>query len=135
MDMTELGRQVLASQPFSVKLGAELLRLEDGEAELKLPLTRDLLQQHGYAHGGVVSYLADNALTFAGGSALGPDVLTAEFKINYMKGARGEALLARAHTLNSGRRMAVVQCTVYAIQNSGEEVPCAVAQGTIVTRT
>lgn len=34
----------------------------------KFPLRDEHLQQHGFVHGGVISYLADNALTFAGGS-------------------------------------------------------------------
>lgn len=63
------GRQALASQPFSQLLGAELTALEPGVVELQLPLAAQLLQQNGFAHGGVVSYLADNALTFAGGTA------------------------------------------------------------------
>jgi uncharacterized protein (TIGR00369 family) len=63
-------------------LGAHLTQLRQGEAELVIPITSDLLQQHGFVHGGVVSYAADNALTFAGGSVLGPAVVTAEYKIN-----------------------------------------------------
>ncbi|MGP5081274.1 hypothetical protein ACTXJ8_05620 [Corynebacterium variabile] len=32
-----------------------------------------MTQQHGFFHGGVLSYLADNSLTFAGGTAPGDD--------------------------------------------------------------
>ena len=32
-----------------------------------------------------MSYLADNALTYAGGTALGSNALTLEFKINYVR--------------------------------------------------
>ena len=60
------GRSVLAAQPFSVLIGAELHALAPGHAELQLPLGAQLKQQHGFAHGGIVSYMADNALTFAG---------------------------------------------------------------------
>lgn len=75
-DMLSWGRQVLASQPFSVLLGAELLAFREGSAELKIPIKAELKQQHGFVHGGVISYAADNALTYAGGSALGPGVVT-----------------------------------------------------------
>ena len=81
-DALEFGRSVLAAQPFSRLLGTELVAFETGGAELALDLKPDHLQQHGFAHGGVVSYLADNALTFAGGSVLG-DSVTLEYKINY----------------------------------------------------
>ena len=37
-DLLELGKQVLASQPFSVLVGAELLHFSQGHAELKIPI-------------------------------------------------------------------------------------------------
>ncbi|HEU6453852.1 MAG TPA: phenylacetic acid degradation protein, partial [Roseateles sp.] len=57
-----MGRDILAQQSFSRLLGTELAALAPGQVELQLPLRDDLLQQNGFAHGGVVSYLADNAL-------------------------------------------------------------------------
>ena len=62
---------VLASQPFSVLLGTELLDLSAGKAEIRVPIRPQPGQQHGFVHGGVIGYAADNALTFAGGSVLG----------------------------------------------------------------
>lgn len=126
----ELGRQVLANQPFSVLLGAELLSLSPGRCELGLALTPQLRQQHGFAHGGVVSYLADNALTYAGGTAMQVPVVTSEFKVNYVRPAVGERLVARAEAVHHGKSQAVCRCEVYAVQG-GQEKLCAVAQGTI----
>lgn len=125
-----LGRQVLANQPFSVLLGAELVALAPGRCELSLAITPQLRQQHGFAHGGVVSYLADNALTYAGGTAMQVPVVTSEFKINYLRPAVGERLLARAEVVHHGKRQAVCRCEVLVIQD-GQEKLCAVAQGTI----
>ncbi|HZC25845.1 MAG TPA: PaaI family thioesterase [Actinopolymorphaceae bacterium] len=130
--MLRLGRELLAAQPFSVLLGATLDDFSPGRALLSLPLTDRLLQQHGYAHGGVVSYLADNAMTFAGGSVLGPAVVTAEYKINYLRPARGVRLRALAEVVNAGQRLAVVRCTITA-DAAGVGTGCAVAQGTIAT--
>ena len=76
-DMQALGERVLAAQPFSRFLGARLDRFVEGEAQLSLALRPEFLQQHGRPHGGILSYLADNALTFAGGSLYG-DGLTLE---------------------------------------------------------
>jgi uncharacterized protein (TIGR00369 family) len=128
--MLEMGRKVLASQPFSLLLGTRLEAFEPGRAVLALDLKREHLQQHGFAHGGVVSYLADNALTYAGGSVLG-DSLTLEFKINYLRPAKGVRLIARARVTGSGKTQAVCQCDVFAIGEDGEEKLCAAAQGTI----
>jgi acyl-coenzyme A thioesterase PaaI-like protein len=78
-ELSRLGQQALKVQPFSALVGARLASFSEGEAELEVPVREELLQQDGYVHGGVVSFLADNALTFAGGSVLGPRVLTQEY--------------------------------------------------------
>ena len=129
-DTLEPGRRVLAAQPFSVLMNAELLRLGNGQAELRVPVRVELTQQHGFVHGGVISYAADNALTFAGGSALGTGVVTSEFKINYLRPARGDTLVARAEVVHCGRTQAVCRCDVFS-QEAGAERLCATAQGTI----
>lgn len=129
--LLDLGTQILASQPFSVLLGAELLRFSQGFAELKIPIRPELKQQHGFVHGGVLSYAADNTLTFAGGSVLGPAVVTSEFKINYLKPAIGEFLVARATVIHFSKSQAVCRCDVF-VSNEGRERLCATSQGTIV---
>ena len=130
-DLLAHGRDVLASQPFSGVVGAELDVLEPGSAQLSLPLAPHLLQQDGFVHGGVLAYLADNALTFAGGAALGPAVVTSEYKINYVRPAMGRQLVARASVVHAGRSQAVCRCDVYAVDAAGVEKLCAIAQGTI----
>jgi len=126
-----MGREVLASQPFSQLLGAELTALAPGAVTLELTLRPDLLQQHGFAHGGVVSYLADNALTYAGGTAMQVPVVTSEFKINYVRPAVGTRLIARAIAVSSGSTQAVCRCDVFAVDGNGAEKLVAAAQGTI----
>jgi uncharacterized protein (TIGR00369 family) len=133
-DITALARDIFATQPFTGLLGAELTGIGPDWAEISLTVGKDLRQQHGYAHGGVICYLADNALTFAGGMSLGGDALTAEFKINYVRPAEGERLVARAKALSVGRRQAVCQCLIYSCTGEGEDL-VAVAQGTITRVT
>ena len=125
-----MGREVLASQPFSRLIGAELVALSPGRCELQVPIGESVKQQHGFVHGGVVSYAADNALTYAGGTALRVPVVTSEFKINYLRPAVGERLIARAEAVHTGRSQAVCRCDVFVLQD-GQEKLCAVAQGTI----
>jgi uncharacterized protein (TIGR00369 family) len=128
-----MGRDVLAKQPFSVLIGAELSALAPGRCTLELPITEQVKQQDGFAHGGVVSYLADNALTYAGGTAMRVPVVTAEYKINYVRPAVGERLVARAEAVAVSRSQAVCRCDVFAVAG-GQEKLCAVAQGTIARR-
>lgn len=127
----EFAEQVFRSQPFSRFLGAELTDASADSSEISLTVLEHHTQQHGFVHGGVVSYLADNALTFAGGLALGGDALTSEFKINYVRPAKGERLVARAQAAHSGKRQAVCRCEIVCIAG-GEEKLVALAQGTIV---
>jgi uncharacterized protein (TIGR00369 family) len=129
-DLEALARDIIARQPFSAMLGAELLEFETGRAVLGLTLRKELLQQHGFVHGGVLGFLADNALTFAGGSLLG-DSLTSEYKINYLRPASGRRLEGRASVVASGRNQAVCRCDIAAIDATDERI-VAVAQGTIV---
>lgn len=129
-DMLAYGQKVLSDQPFSVLVGAELTAFTQGHATIEVPLEDKLKQQYGFAHGGVLAYLADNALTFAGGSVV-DNVLTLEMKINYMRPATGERLIARAEVLSSGRTQAVCQCRIFAV-TAGEEKLCAAAQGTVM---
>jgi len=129
-EMLTMGRQVLAMQPFSVLMGAELTAFSAGHSELKIPVRQELRQQHGFVHGGVISYAADNALTYAGGSVLGPAVVTAEFKINYLRPVVGDLIVARASVIYAGKNQAVCRCDVYGM-SEGKESLCATAQGTI----
>lgn len=128
-ELFEFGQRILKEQPFSVLIGAELEVFEQGKAVLSLRVRNELKQQHGFVHGGVVSYLADNALTYAGGSVLG-DSVTSEYKINYLRPAVGESLIARAQVISAGKKQAVCQCQVVASVDGDERI-VAIAQGTI----
>lgn len=131
VDLTEFARGIFEAQPFSGFLGAELTEVGADSAEIRVGNRKELQQQHGFIHGGVISYLADNSLTFAGGLALGGDALTAEYKINYVKPALGDVIIARAKAVVTTRRQAVCTCSIFAVGEQGEKL-VAVAQGTIV---
>jgi len=130
-EVSDFARQVFRSQPFTRFIGAELDEVGPGSAKISLPIAEHHTQQHGFVHGGVISYLADNAITFAGGLALGGDALTSEFKINYVRPAVGSHLVARAQAKAVGKRQAVCQCEICAVED-GSETLCAIAQGTVV---
>lgn len=78
----------------------------------------------------VLSYLADNALTFAGGAPLDGQVITLELKLNYVRPATGVELITRAHVVSSGRTHSVARCDIFSVEDGVEKL-CAAAQGTI----
>jgi uncharacterized protein (TIGR00369 family) len=125
-------QQVLAAQPFSVLLRARIVAFADGRVTLEIDLRDELLQQNGYLHGGVIAYAADNALTFAGGGALGAAVLTGGFTIDYLAPARGRTLQARAEVIHAGRRQATCRCDLYMLDDDGTATHCAAAQGRVM---
>jgi uncharacterized protein (TIGR00369 family) len=127
----EIGRAILAAQPFSVLLGTEMTAYGEDGVELRLAITDAIRQQHGFAHGGVLAYLADNALTFAGGFAAGGGVLTADLKLNYVRPGVGQLLIARATAISAGKSQAVCRGEVFAVDNGVEKV-CLIAQGMVL---
>lgn len=125
-----LAQEVLRSQPFSVLLGAELTRYAADGATLELELKPEHLQQDGFAHGGILCYLADNALTFAAGQSIGPAVLTSAVNLTYLRPAQGTRLIARATLQGNTRRTAATTVQIFA--DTGEkEYLCAVGSGTV----
>ncbi|MFD7067022.1 PaaI family thioesterase [Streptomyces sp. NPDC059913] len=131
LDLTA-AQKVLDSQPFSGLLGARLTAFGNGAATLEVDIRPELQQQNGFLHGGVLAYAADNAITFAAGTTLGPKVLTGGFSIQYVRPGTGATLVARAEVAHTGRRQAVVRCELFAVAEDGEERLCAVAQGTVL---
>jgi uncharacterized protein (TIGR00369 family) len=124
--------EVLAAQPFSVLLGTRLADFGPDGVTLELTARPDLRQQHGYLHGGVVSYLIDNAITFAAGAALGPDIVTAAISVDYVRPAVGD-LVARAWVVRAGSGRAVLRCDV-STATAAEPVLCAIGQGSVAVR-
>lgn len=64
---------------------------------------------------------------------LGSAVLTSEYKINYLRPASGETLVARASVVNAGRSQAVCRCEVFTTGAGRKETLCAAALGTSVS--
>ncbi len=121
-------RDTFARQPFTVSSGIRLARIGPGFAEIVLPAREDLMQHHGHVHGGVVSALADTAGGFAAYTLFpdGSEILTVEYKINFLAPARGD-LLGRGRVTKAGRTLTVTQVEVLA----GDTL-CATCQQTLI---
>lgn len=124
-------RRTLAAQPFSVLVGARVVTFGGGETTLEIDIRDELTQQNGFLHGGVLAYAADNAITFAAGSVLGPLVLTGRVAIDYLRPAVGQVLRAQARVTESSGRQAVARCELATMDNGARTV-VATAQGTVV---
>jgi uncharacterized protein (TIGR00369 family) len=116
MDVSPLIQQGFRNAPFMARLGVELVDLGPGWCEARLELQDWHMQQTGVAHAGVVAALADHCAGAAASTELAPGqyVVTAEYKINLLRGARGERLFCRAEVLKRGQSLTVVESEVFA---------------------
>lgn len=84
-------------------------------------------------HGGVVTAIADSACGYATLSLLpaGAEVLTVEYKVNFLAPARGVRLVARGRVLRPGRTISVCSSDVVAVDD-GHEVPVVTMLATMI---
>lgn len=95
-------------------LGMRLSQLGAGEARISMPLTQALRQYQGLAHGGAIASLADTAATIAALTALPreSDVVTVEFKMNYLSALRSGRAVAHGRVVCMGSRIVTVEVAV-----------------------
>ncbi|MFM6993327.1 MAG: PaaI family thioesterase, partial [Rhodoferax sp.] len=88
--------QSLQRQGMMQHLQARLLRVEPGCVALALPFSDKVTQQQGGFHGGAIGALADIAGGYAALTVMpeGMEVVTVEYKINFLSSFRGGELRA-----------------------------------------
>ena len=114
-------RESLSRQGFMTLVGAEIAELARGTCTLAVYRRDELLQQHGFFHGGVTAFLVDNATTIAAATSRGQPALTAEYKLNLLSPATGERLICRARVIKPGRQVAVVAADVFCVTDGIEK--------------
>lgn len=114
-------RRSLEQQGFMRLVGAEIAELSRGTCTLVVNRRSELLQQHGFFHGGVTAFLVDNATTIAAATSRGRPALTAEYKLNLLSPATGERLVCRARVIKPGRQIAVVAADVFCVTDGTEK--------------
>lgn len=101
--------------PFVEHLGFELLKFEDGEAEIAVDLREELCNSWNVAHGGVTMTLLDVAMAHAArsgdGQGNGMGVVTIEMKTSFMRPGLGR-LLAKGKRLHATASLAFCEASV-----------------------
>jgi len=106
---------------FIRDLNIRLDKVSEGICETSLVVQERLRQQHGFVHGGVIATMADHTAGGAARSVSGEkDVLTVEFKINYLRPAIGDRLRCTASVLRGGETVIVAEAMVYASKDDKE---------------
>lgn len=136
--MDERHARVSASferQGLMKTLGARLARVADGEVDIDMPFGDALSQHHGYAHAGSITSIVDSACGYAAltRAPAGCDVVTAEFKVNFMRPAMGRRFLAVGRVASAGKTLGVCTGEVRAFGGEGEDYKVvALMQATMV---
>jgi uncharacterized protein (TIGR00369 family) len=117
-------RSSFEKQGVMKTIGAALTKIAPGEVVIEFSYDTSLTQQHGYVHAGVVTTVVDSACGYAAYTLMAPDseVLTIEYKVNFMYPARGDRFKGIGRVLRSGRTVTVCSGDVVAVENGKEKV-------------
>lgn len=125
--MKDIAQRIAASfsaQGLMTTLGAKLLSVADGEVKIELPFSRHLSQQQGFHHAGATTTILDNACGYAALTRApdGCEVVTVEFKVNFVRPAIGDRFVAIGRVQNAGKSLAVCSGEVLAFSGEGRKV-------------
>ncbi|KPH14374.1 PaaI family thioesterase [Chryseobacterium sp. ERMR1:04] len=118
--MYEKIKQSFDKQGLMKTFNAKLIAVEKGQVKITCDFSEGLTQQHGFFHAGVATSIVDSACGYAALTMM-PDnmeVLSVEFKINFMKPAKTDKLVAIGKVLQAGRTLTICEGYVY---DSSEE--------------
>ena len=117
-------RDSFALQGVMHHMGAQLGLITPGAVDIELAWAKELTQQHGFLHAGVVSAALDSACGYAAFTLMVPEaeVLTIEFKINLLAPAQGERFRMEGRVLKPGRTITVCEGRAYALHGGGEKL-------------
>jgi len=113
-------------------LGAHVVEAGEGRCVIEVPFSGELTQQERYFHGAVTGAIADTAGGYAAFTVAPPDreVLTVEYKVNFLAPAWGEKLVASGEVLSAGRRLFVCRAEVEAVDGDARRT-CATLLQTV----
>jgi uncharacterized protein (TIGR00369 family) len=111
------------TQGFPAYCGIVVDRVDLGTFETHVPMRRELTQQDGFAHAGIIATMADHTAGYAAFTTISKNqrILTVEFKINYFKPAVGDILICRSHVINTGRKIIVSQSDLFSVVGEQEK--------------
>jgi len=114
-------RRIYATAPYIQNLGAQVVEAGPGRLVAEFPLAPHLTQHHGLLHAGAAATLADHTAGAAATTLLQPGqaVLTVEFKINVLRPGRAPRYRCESEVLKPGRRISVVESSVWGVFDDG----------------
>jgi uncharacterized protein (TIGR00369 family) len=132
-DFASVVRASFARQGLMQALGIEMTEVGPGHTTLEAAADPRLTQQQGFFHGALIGALLDCAGGYAAHSLMPPgaEVLSTEYKINFLAAARGERLIARGRVIKPGRRLTVASAEAFCRRDGALHL-CAVSLQTLI---
>ena len=130
-------KTAFGSQGFLRYVDARIEELAPGRCVIAADFRSELAQQNGFFHGGLIGTIADAAGACAAATLIETRqwMLTAEYKINFLKPAKAQQLRAVGEVARAGRTLTVSQVHIYGLDEGGQEQLCALATVTLMTLT
>lgn len=90
-------------------------------------------QQDGFIHAGVMATMADHTAGYSAFTTVPEDIqiLTIEFKINFLRPAYGDTLICRSKVIRDGSQIIISESEVFDVRD-GEEFLAAKAMVTLM---
>ena len=129
MDAAAITEFIAREFPSSLRFGAEITEVKDGEVRVRLPYREGMLRPGGSISGPTMMTLADVAMWVLCLSQTGPEAMTvtASLNISFLRRPAPADLWAVAKRLKHGRHLSVGEVHLY---SEGEDDPVAHAQVT-----
>jgi uncharacterized protein (TIGR00369 family) len=107
--------------------------VQRGYFQSGLKVGDDHRQQDGFIHAGVMATMADHTAGYSAFTIVSEEfqILTIEFKINFLRPAYGDALVCRSSVLREGSQVIISESEIFD-HREGEEVLVAKALVTLM---
>ncbi|HME10874.1 MAG TPA: PaaI family thioesterase [Bryobacteraceae bacterium] len=114
-------RGIFADQSAMRTIGASIESIEPGAVRLRMPFRAEFAQQHGYMHAAISTMLVDTACGCAAITLAAPgyNVLTVEYKVNFLNPGEGHTFIATGRVVKPGRTLTVCSGEVIALRDGG----------------
>ena len=128
-------RDSFGRQPAMTLIGAQRVRVVPGEVEVVLPYRREITQQHGFVHAGMIGAALDSACGYAALTVMpaGTGILTVEYKLNCLAPGVGERIRLVGRVRKPGRTILLVEGEALAVTAGGAERLVATMTATEMT--
>lgn len=110
--MEQLKERLNSSSKYLQSNDMHVIDVAKGYARVEMQIDEQILNVHGFVHGGAVYSLADTAAG-AASFATGRDSVTLSGTINYIKPGKGGKLIGIAQEISAGRTTGVYEVFIF----------------------